>query len=201
MSGNARIIGRADIEVNAARAFRTTFVGRFLGVMALVVVVQACSASSRAEHLLDEADGLVRDGDLGAALELYERIERDYPSTPAARRARAQATLYRGLERAVALDPMRRARETMVSTARAVEAHRGASGAYPTSLRDLVPARLRGVPVDPWQRPLEYRVRPGRRGYRLACYGADGFPGGAGDDADLVVENGRFVREPAEVRP
>ena len=40
--------------------------------------------------------------------------------------------------------------------------------------------------VDPWQRPY-YFVTPGpdRRPYEIVSYGADGAPGGDGEDADL----------------
>lgn len=43
------------------------------------------------------------------------------------------------------------------------------------------------VPNDPWGRPYVYRS-PGDGGkdYDLATYGADGKPGGTGEDADIV---------------
>ncbi len=42
------------------------------------------------------------------------------------------------------------------------------------------------VPVDPWGRPYIYLV-PGRRGerYEILSYGADGEPGGTGENAEL----------------
>jgi len=48
---------------------------------------------------------------------------------------------------------------------------------------------LRGddIPLDPWQRAYGYEV-PGQGGkpYRLYSLGADGKPGGEGDDADVA---------------
>jgi general secretion pathway protein G len=41
--------------------------------------------------------------------------------------------------------------------------------------------------VDPWGKPFLYR-RPGdRAGYDLLSYGADGRPGGSGEDIDVVI--------------
>ena len=44
----------------------------------------------------------------------------------------------------------------------------------------------RKVPMDPWNREYLYLV-PGRHGeaYEIISYGADGEPGGTGEDADL----------------
>ena len=47
---------------------------------------------------------------------------------------------------------------------------------------------LRGdvVPLDPWQRPYGYAVPgDGRKPYRLFSLGADGQPGGEGENADV----------------
>jgi general secretion pathway protein G len=43
------------------------------------------------------------------------------------------------------------------------------------------------VPLDPWGNPYVYRA-PGQSGrdYDLLSYGADGKPGGTGEDADIV---------------
>lgn len=42
------------------------------------------------------------------------------------------------------------------------------------------------LPRDPWGNDYAYLV-PGRRGerYEILCYGADGQPGGEGEDADI----------------
>jgi len=42
------------------------------------------------------------------------------------------------------------------------------------------------IPLDPWGRPYEYRC-PGEHGeYDLWSYGADGKPGGTGENADVT---------------
>jgi len=86
----------------------------------------------------------------------------------------------------------------------ALDAYRIDNGRYPSSEQGLAalwvvpsadprPANWRGpylrknVPLDPWGRPYVYRS-PGERsrtGYDLLSYGADGQPGGAGEDADI----------------
>jgi len=78
-----------------------------------------------------------------------------------------------------------------VQVSRAIEAYRVRERRVPGALEDLVPARLAAVPRDPWDRSLEYEPRD--RGYRLMCRGSDGVPGGDGDAADVIVENGEFV--------
>lgn len=44
----------------------------------------------------------------------------------------------------------------------------------------------RSLPLDPWKRPYVYLV-PGTQGerYEIISYGADGEPGGEGEDADI----------------
>ncbi|PID73448.1 MAG: type II secretion system protein GspG [Desulfobacterales bacterium] len=42
------------------------------------------------------------------------------------------------------------------------------------------------IPADPWGNPYEYRM-PGEHGeYDILSYGADGQPGGEGNDMDIV---------------
>jgi len=86
----------------------------------------------------------------------------------------------------------------------ALDAYRLDNGSYPTTQQGLSalwekpavdpPANWRGpylrkpVPPDPWNQPYLY-LFPGEQnpqGYDLLSYGADGRPGGAGEDADLV---------------
>ncbi|RMD53116.1 MAG: type II secretion system protein GspG, partial [Nitrospirae bacterium] len=48
------------------------------------------------------------------------------------------------------------------------------------------PYLKKGVPKDPWKRPYIYRS-PGEHGdYDLFSYGADGAPGGEGENADIT---------------
>lgn len=87
----------------------------------------------------------------------------------------------------------------------ALDAYRLDNGRYPTTEQGLdalqlqptfqpLPSNWRGpylrkaVPVDPWGTPFIY-LSPGEmnpRGYDLLSLGADGEPGGEGEDADLV---------------
>jgi general secretion pathway protein G len=86
----------------------------------------------------------------------------------------------------------------------ALDSYRLDNGFYPTTEQGLgalrekptrapVPANWRGpylrkdVPLDPWGRAYVYRSPPasGGAGFELGTLGADGAPGGEGEDADL----------------
>lgn len=83
----------------------------------------------------------------------------------------------------------------------ALDLYRLDMGRYPTTeqgLQALVAApdgarnwrgpylRKRQIPEDPWGRPYHYRF-PGEHGeYDLWTHGADGQPGGSGEDQDVV---------------
>jgi general secretion pathway protein G len=87
----------------------------------------------------------------------------------------------------------------------ALDAYRLDNGRYPTTEQGLnaleappnqepLPSNWRGpylrkaVPMDPWGSPYIY-LSPGEmnpRGYDLLSLGADGEPGGEGEDADVV---------------
>lgn len=86
----------------------------------------------------------------------------------------------------------------------ALDAYRLDNGRYPSTVQGLValteqptadprPANWRGpylrkaVPMDPWQHPYQYQA-PGTHavGYDLWSTGADGQPGGSGDDAYIT---------------
>ena len=195
MPRNVRIIGPSGRQVNEK--------ARRAGAAAVLVAASlfaGCGGEGRARSLHEKALVHVGRGELAEAVAILERIERDYPDTEAGRGAPREIVLYRGLMEAHRRDGPRRARETLVRTARAVERHRVQRGAVPASLSDLVPAQIGEVPADPWGRPLVYEARPGGQGYLLAVYGADGTPGGAGEDADVVVKDGRFVADPVEGR-
>lgn len=72
------------------------------------------------------------------------------------------------------------------------------TGRYPTAqegLRALIEAPsgmerwdgpyLKKLPKDPWSNDYVYRGPQGSSSYEILCYGADGSPGGDGDNADL----------------
>ena len=86
----------------------------------------------------------------------------------------------------------------------ALDAYRLDNGHYPTTEQGLgalwekptvdPPANWRApylrkpVPLDPWGRPYNY-LSPGQvnpQGYDLLSYGADGTPGGDGENADVL---------------
>jgi general secretion pathway protein G len=86
----------------------------------------------------------------------------------------------------------------------ALDAYRLDNGSYPTTQQGLAalwekptvdpPANWRApylrkpVPNDPWKRPYIYQF-PGQQnlqGYDLLSFGADGKPGGEGEDADIL---------------
>jgi general secretion pathway protein G len=87
----------------------------------------------------------------------------------------------------------------------ALDAYRLDNGRYPTTDQGLdalqveptlqpLPSNWRGpylrkdVPLDPWGAPFIY-LSPGEvneRGYDLLSLGADGEPGGEGEDSDVV---------------
>ena len=77
----------------------------------------------------------------------------------------------------------------------ALDTYRLDVGSYPDSLSGLVEndsgsQRWNGpyirddeVPLDPWDNPYQYEA--GGLDFSLISYGADGVPGGEGDDADI----------------
>jgi general secretion pathway protein G len=44
------------------------------------------------------------------------------------------------------------------------------------------------VPLDPWGNPYVYKPSTGNKPFTLASYGADGKPGGTGNDQDVGLE-------------
>ena len=71
-------------------------------------------------------------------------------------------------------------------------ADEGLAALYAAPADERAKARWRGpyldeaVPADPWGKPYQYSI-PGRDGLPFAIYslGADGQPGGEGNDADI----------------
>ncbi|HVA56324.1 MAG: type II secretion system major pseudopilin GspG [Gemmatimonadaceae bacterium] len=102
--------------------------------------------------------------------------------------------------------PRETAQSDMKVIGAALETYRHDTGAYPTSGQGLDallmpptvpptsddwwgPYILTHIPTDPWGSAYVYRRvdNAGAEGYALMSYGADGRPGGSGDDADVVV--------------
>lgn len=96
------------------------------------------------------------------------------------------------------------ARSQIEMLSAALDMYRLDNGAYPTTEQDLdalwtepttdpTPRNWNGPylrkrpPADPWDRPYVYRY-PGEEresGFELLTYGADGEPGGEGENADI----------------
>ena len=184
MSEANRIIRRDRDHVNGTRSccgiFFSTTSHRLAFVVVLVVSMAAlpgCSGrESKAEAIYDRAMEHVDASDLPAAVELFERIEREYGQTQTARRAHEAVLLYGGLEHAVNTYPGRRARDLMVTTARAIQRGRSGRRGWPRSLDRLMPHLIGEPPIDPWGRPLLYEPETSGRGYRLSCLARTGGP-------------------------
>jgi general secretion pathway protein G len=82
----------------------------------------------------------------------------------------------------------------------ALDTYRLDVGKYPTTEQGLAALRVKpegvekwdgpylpkNIPLDPWGHPYEYRS-PGDHGdYDIVSLGADGSPGGQGEDMDIV---------------
>jgi hypothetical protein len=204
---NVRIIKRDRVEVNGrnARDRENFFRARTLAVLALVSLASgtmfSCGVERKADRLYREAQEDVRAGRLESAVERYAQIVRDYPTSEAARLARSEMELYRGLAKAERMYPVREVHRIIVNAARAIERYHARRRAWPETLHDLVPGELADYPVDPWGRLLLYQRKPRGRGYLLASLGADGERGGAGELDDVFVEDGEFVRAPSLAWP
>jgi general secretion pathway protein G len=108
--------------------------------------------------------------------------------------------IFRNVE--TAKDATARTQVEMLSAA--LDAYRLDNGRYPTTEQGLAalqtapatdprPSNWRGpylrkaVPMDPWGRPYVYRfpASAGKTGFELVTLGADGQPGGTGENADI----------------
>lgn len=203
MTSEDGIIERDVPEVNGSIVTKTIIKARrlrtgifLIGLTTALVATLACSREAKAERLYEEALEKVESGELRQAVELFEETVRLYPDTEAAKRAREDVTLYRGLADAELMYPLRRAREEVVRTARALQRFRDRRRRWPEHLEQLMPDYVSQLPMDPWGRVLLYK-RKGKRGYALATLGSDGALGGRGEAADLFVEDGSFVRSPS----
>ena len=190
MPGNGRIISRAHGEVNGA-----AWLALVLVILAVVVAAAACGGRERrADSLYREAAALIEKGEIDEAVKRLQRLVDDFPETEAGKKAESEIVVYRGLAHAVQAYPERRAAESMIRTARAIERYHARKREWPATLADLVPRDFAVVPADPWGNPLAYERKPGGKGYKLSCLGADRVPGGVDEDADLLVEDGEFVQ-------
>ena len=91
------------------------------------------------------------------------------------------------------------ARAQIDALEKALEHYRLDTGRYPTNEQGLValtekpadetrwagPYLKKAVPADPWGRAYAYRVAAGPNGFEILSLGADGKPGGEGENADI----------------
>lgn len=86
-----------------------------------------------------------------------------------------------------------KARADIATLSQAMEMYRLETMRYPTSLQALAQPRpgggggfVRSLPDDPWGRPYQMAV-PGQNGspFDIFSLGADGSPGGEGENADI----------------
>lgn len=80
-----------------------------------------------------------------------------------------------------------------------IELYRAQELRYPADIDELdqfaadLDPRLKAcfdvAALDAWERPLIYRRRPDTSGYEVVSLGADGRPGGDGNDGDLVLSD------------
>lgn len=93
--------------------------------------------------------------------------------------------------------PQRQARADIRSLEGHFKNFHRVTGRFPSEAEGFVPLLQTGlikeVWQDPWGRPYVYKME-GRNGYVLS-YGADGKPGGQGDDAD-IISGGVLERRP-----
>jgi hypothetical protein len=203
---NPRIIRSSVDKVNGPCVVKRSIADRIAVLTMLLAVVGAtvlgCGGrESRAQELYDEAQEHIERSEFVEAVRLYEEILDKYPGSSASDNASREIELYRGLSLAVDTYPVRRVRDQMIRTGRAIYGYEDRHRRWPKSLGELVPKYLSEAPVDPWGRELVYLVKPRRRGYVLGCYGANGRPGGEGEARDWYIEDGRFVREPSVTLP
>ena len=83
-------------------------------------------------------------------------------------------------------------REELTRMATALERYRIDYNVYPERFEDVVPDFLLSIPpVDPYGNPYLAEVTP--EGYQLVSLGRQGKAGGAGFDADTIMETGIFL--------
>lgn len=166
----------------------------FCLVASLALLLAACSSEDGARVLYDRAEQLQKQGRYEEAMEKLQEIQERYPRSDLAPVARHELESLRDLVAAGQRYPTDQAVALVRRTGRAVEKFKVDEGRLPSGLYELVPGWLERLEEDPWDRPVRYEQTRG--GYRLACYGADGKPGGRGHNQDVIVENGEFVLGP-----
>jgi hypothetical protein len=124
-------------------------------------------------------------------------LESSHPYVTIAQEMEAFAqTNYPGIRSANTVDNARplltplqqKAWDDMQAVIALLRAFKTANGAYPTTDEGLAALEPLGtVPdADPWGRPYQYRSPGAYTDFELWSFGADGEPGGEGEDADIT---------------
>jgi hypothetical protein len=167
---------------------------RMLSAVILLGLLASIGCSeSRAEKLGARASDLARSGEFDAAIGLLEDLKRKFPESRAAQGVDRQIKVFRGLQEAALKEKRRGAEEDLIVLGRLLSDYRAKQRRFPASLEALSAEGT--VPTaDPWGRPFRYQCSEAGDRYRLGSLGADGAPGGNGDDQDLLVDTGTFVQ-------
>lgn len=162
-----------------------------LAPIVLALVLSAGCAERRAERALRRAQALEQDRRAAQAREQLSEIVRRWPKTRAAQRARLEIEWLDDLDQGVQRGRVLLVWDAVRRVSHAAEAFRLARGRYPERFDELVPVFVPGPVLDPWGHPVGY-LRT-KDGYQAISFGSDGIPGGSGDAADLLVQNGQVV--------
>lgn len=157
----------------------------------LAITLSAGCTERRAERAFRTAVTMEETHPLPEVRDALQDIVKHYPKTKAAGRARQELEWIDDILSAAARGPLLRAWDAIRQVSMAVERFRVREKRLPEALEELVPRELADVVHDPWGVPIRFSKRG--NGYVVVCYGADGLPGGGGNNTDFVIENGKFV--------
>ncbi len=149
-------------------------------------------ADWRAERAYRRAMSDAETAEASETKELLIDIEKRWPRTEAAAKARREIEWIDDLRHVSVRAPALMAWDAVREVANGVERFKLRHGRYPDRVGELSPRFVRGPVVDPWGHPVQYQRHA--HGYRVICYGEDGIPGGVGLASDVLVETGREVK-------
>jgi hypothetical protein len=155
--------------------------------VAIAAVAAAGCSERRAENAFLRAVAEESHGAPSRAREAFRQIAERWPRSAAAARARLEIEWLDELEAGSKRGQALRVWDAVRQVGRAAELFRLSHRRFPDRFDEMVPEWLPGGVLDPWGHAVEYRRTAG--GYQAISYGADGIPGGNGDDADILVEN------------
>lgn len=169
-----------------------------LGLLVGLTALCGACAERRAERAFRRAAATESSRPLADVRADLQKIVQRWPETKAARTALSEIEWIDALDTASSRGPFLRAWDAVRRVALAVEAYREREGRIPADLQGLAPRYLPAPVSDPWGVPVRFIARP--NGYRVVSYGADGLPGGSGDNGDIIVENGKLVHDSTAAR-